>query len=46
MDKYEEDEFDLLSLGGWFGVFFFPKGKGLGQRCAFSCHLIFISFKF
>jgi hypothetical protein len=46
MQKYQEDEFDLLCLSGGLGIFFFPEGKGLGQGSAFSCHLIFISFKF
>jgi hypothetical protein len=43
---YQEDELDFLGLSSWLGIFLFPEGESLGQRSAFSCHLLFISFKF
>jgi hypothetical protein len=43
---YQEDELDFLGLSSGLGIFLFPEGESLGQRSAFSCHLLFISFKF
>jgi hypothetical protein len=46
VEMYQEDELDFFGLSSGLGIFLFPQGESLGQRSAFSCHLLLISFKF